>query len=103
LTGVQKSGRIGHKEFTPLFTMKNKMIVVAMFSPFLMMTPTFAQYYQQAQYNPGTVVTNSNQPVIVPPTVIMPQEQHSSKKSCRQNVIDLFLFRWSTTAGDCTP
>jgi hypothetical protein len=82
--------------------MKNKMIVVAMFSPFLMMTPTFAQYHQQAQYNPGTVVTNSNQPVIVPPTVIMPTDQNASKKSCRQNVIDLFLFRFSTTAGDCT-
>lgn len=64
--------------------------------------PSFAQTYAP-QYNPGTVVTNSNQPVIVPPTVIMPAEQNSSKKSCRQNVIDLFLFRWSTTAGDCTP
>jgi len=79
------------------------MIAVAMFSPFLFVNSAFAQYYQQAQYNPGTVVTNSNQPVIVPPTVIMPSEQNSSKKSCRQNVIDLFLFRWSTTAGDCTP
>jgi hypothetical protein len=83
--------------------MKNKMIVVAMFSPFLFVNQAFAQYYQQAQYNPPTIVSNSSQPIIVPPTVIMPSDQNASKKSCRHSVVDLFLFRVSTTSGDCTP
>ena len=74
-----------------------------MFSPFLFVNAAFAQYYQQAQYNPGTIVTNSNQPVIVPPTVIMPGEQNSSKKSCKENVVNLFLFSIRSTSGDCTP
>ena len=82
--------------------MKNEMILVTMLSPFLFVNSSFAQYYQQAQYNPGTIVTNSNQPVVVPPTVIMPGENNASKKSCRESVIDLFLFSIRNTSGDCT-
>jgi hypothetical protein len=83
--------------------MKNEMILVAMLSPFLFVNSAFAQYYQQAQYNPGTIVTNASQPVVVPPTVIMPGEHNASKKSCKESVIDLFLFSIRNTSGDCTP
>ena len=82
--------------------MKNKMILVTMLTPFLFVNSAFAQHYHQAQYNPGTIVTNSNQPVVVPPTVIMPSEQNASKKSCRESMIDLFLFSIRNTSGDCT-
>ena len=82
--------------------MKKTIVLMASLSSLFVSLPGFAQVYAP-QYNPGTVVTNSNQPVIVPPTVIMPPDQNSSKKSCKQNVIDLFLIRWSTMSGDCTP
>jgi hypothetical protein len=80
--------------------MRTNLIAVALFSPFLFVKPAFAQYYPQ--YNPPTIVTNSSQPVVVPPTVIMPSEQNASKKSCRESVIDLFLFSIRNTSGDCT-
>jgi hypothetical protein len=80
--------------------MRTNLIAVALFSPFLFVKPAFSQYYPQ--YNPPTIVTNSSQPVVVPPTVIMPSEQNASKKSCRESVIDLFLFSIRNTSGDCT-
>jgi hypothetical protein len=63
----------------------------------------FAQYYQP-QYNPPSFFSPGGgaSPVVVPPTVIMPGDQSSSKKSCRENVIDLFIISWRTTSGDCT-
>jgi hypothetical protein len=81
--------------------MKNNLIAVVLFSPFLFIKPAFSQYYPQ--YNPPTIVSNSSQPIVVPPTVIMPSEHNSSKKSCRESVIDLFLFSIRRTTGDCTP
>lgn len=79
--------------------MKNKIIAAAIFAPFVFASDVCAQY---AQYNPGTIVTNSNQPVIVPPTIINPPDYNASKKSCRESVIDLFLFTIRNTSGDCT-
>ena len=59
---------------------------------------------QQHQYHPPTIVAPPNQaPVVVPPTVIMAGDAGASKKSCRENVIDLLLFSWRTTSGDCNP
>ena len=72
-----------------------------------MNTPAFAYqpYYQQPQYNPPSFYSpgGNSSPVVVPPTVIMPGDTNSSKKSCRENVIDLFLISWRTTTGDCNP
>jgi hypothetical protein len=34
--------------------------------------------------------------------VINPPDMNASKKSCRENVIDLFLFSIRNTSGDCT-
>jgi hypothetical protein len=82
--------------------MKNNLIAVALFSPFLFIKPAFSQYYSQPQYNPPTIVSNSSQPIVVPPTVIMPSDQNASKKSCRESMIDLFLFSIRHTSGDCT-
>jgi hypothetical protein len=79
--------------------MKNKMIAVAMFSPFLFVNPVSAQY---AQYNPPTIVSNSSQPIVVPPSVVMAPEQNASKRSCKESMIDLFLFSIRHTSGDCT-
>jgi hypothetical protein len=79
--------------------MKNKMIALAVFSPFLFVNPSFAQY---AQYNQGTFMSTSGQPVVVPPTLVMAPEQNSSKKSCKESVVDLFLFTIRNTSGDCT-
>ena len=81
--------------------MKNNLIAVALLSPFLFIKPASAQYYPQ--YNPPTIVSNSSQPIVVPPTVIMPSDQNASKKSCRESMIDLFLFSIRHTSGDCTP
>jgi hypothetical protein len=46
--------------------------------------------------------------VVVPPTVITtsaptPIEHNSSKKSCKESMVDLFLFNVRRTTGDCTP
>jgi hypothetical protein len=81
--------------------MKNLMIAAALFSPLFFGNSTLAQYYQP-QYNPPTIVSNSSQPIVVPPTVIMPSDQNASKKSCRESMIDLFLFSIRHTSGDCT-
>jgi hypothetical protein len=80
--------------------MKTRVLLLAVIP--LMTLPASAQYYQQPQYHQGTIVTNPSQPVIVPPTVIMPNDQNASKKSCRESVIDLFLFTIRNTSGDCT-
>ena len=68
-------------------------------------TPVMAQtqYYGPSYYgSPGS------NPVVVPPTVIttnapVPLEHNSSKKSCKESIIDLFLFAIRRTTGDCTP
>lgn len=69
------------------------------------------QPYQQAQYIPTQYYPaqmmggGGSGPVIVPPTVINTQgyEHNSSKKSCKESVVDLFLFSVRRTTGDCTP
>jgi len=61
------------------------------------------QYYSSSYYaSPGAA------PVVVPPTVITtnapaPMEHNSSKKSCKESMVDLFLFSVRRTTGDCTP
>lgn len=61
------------------------------------------QYYSSSYYaSPGAA------PVVVPPTVITtnapaPLEHNSSKKSCKESMVDLFLFSVRRTTGDCTP
>jgi hypothetical protein len=76
-------------------------MILAAFS--FVTAPASAQYnqYHGASYysSPGT------SPVVVPPTVITTaaQEHNSSKKSCKESMIDLFLFSVRRTTGDCTP
>jgi hypothetical protein len=87
--------------------MKNLFIIFGLI-PFTA-TASFAQYYQpqyqQPQYNPPSFFSPGGgaAPVVVPPTVITTSAPESSKKSCRENVIDLFLISWRTTTGDCNP
>ena len=62
-----------------------------------------SQYYPPTYYGGG-----NNAPVVVPPTVIntappKTYEHNSSKKSCKESEIDLFLFGIRRTTGDCTP
>jgi len=61
--------------------------------------------YVPTQYYPAQMMGGGGSPVIVPPTVINTQgyEHNSSKKSCKESVIDLFLFSVRRTTGDCTP
>jgi hypothetical protein len=63
------------------------------------------QLAQLTQYYPAQMMAGGGAPVIVPPTVINTQgyEHNSSKKSCKESVIDLFLFSVRRTTGDCTP
>lgn len=66
-------------------------------------SPAMAQYY-----NPSYFASPGSAPVVVPPTVITttpptPVEHNSSKKSCKESMIDLFLFSVRRTTGDCTP
>lgn len=65
--------------------------------------PSFAQYNQY--YNPSFYSSPGGNPVVVPPTVITTTaaEHNSSKKSCKESMIDLFLFSVRRTTGDCTP
>jgi hypothetical protein len=67
-----------------------------------MVTPVFAQYHQ---YHNPSFHSGGGTPVVVPPTVITttPQEHNSSKKSCKESMVDLFLFSVRRTTGDCTP
>lgn len=62
-------------------------------------------YGPQAQYHSPSFFQGGGAPVVVPPTVITTQgyEHNSSKKSCKESVIDLFLFSVRRTTGDCTP
>ena len=79
--------------------MKPLLLVLAI--PF-MSSPAFAQH----QYNaPSYYSSPGTSPVVVPPTVITTSspEHNSSKKSCRESEIDLFLFSVRRTTGDCTP
>ena len=79
------------------------MKIFTMFVTFLVTSsPVMAQYHQY--HNPSFYSSPGNSPVVVPPTVITtsPQEHNSSKKSCRESMIDLFLFSVRRTAGDCT-
>ena len=63
----------------------------------------------QSQYYPPNYYGGGNStPVVVPPTIInnappRTYEHNSSKKSCRESEIDLFLFGIRRTTGDCTP
>lgn len=68
-----------------------------------MVSPAFAQYHQY--HNPSYYSSPGNSPVVVPPTVITTSaiEQNSSKKSCKESMVDLFLFSVRRTTGDCTP
>ena len=62
--------------------------------------------YMPTQYYPAQMMGGGGgSPVIVPPTVINTQgyEHNSSKKSCKESVIDMFLFSVRRTTGDCTP
>jgi len=61
-----------------------------------------AQYYNTQYHSPSYFSSPGASPVVVPPTVITPGEQNSSKRSCRESVIDLFLFSMRRTSGDCT-
>ena len=64
---------------------------------------TFAQY-MPTQYYPAQMMGGGGSPVVVPPTIVNTQYEHnSSKKSCKESVIDLFLFSVRRTTGDCTP
>jgi hypothetical protein len=70
------------------------------------MAPVQAQQHQY--YNPSYYSSPSSAPVVVPPTVITtsapaPIEHNSSKKSCKESMVDLFLFNVRRTTGDCTP
>lgn len=69
----------------------------------LMVLPAFAQYNQY--HNPSYFSSPGSSPVVVPPTIITTNaaEHNSSKKSCRESMIDLFLFSVRRTTGDCTP
>lgn len=61
--------------------------------------------YMPTQYYPAQMMMGGGAPVVVPPTVINTQgyEHNSSKKSCKESVIDMFLFSVRRTTGDCTP
>lgn len=72
----------------------------------LTVSPAMAQYHQY--YNPSYFASQGSSPVVVPPTVITtapqtPVEHNSSKKSCKESMVDLFLFSVRRTTGDCTP
>ena len=68
----------------------------------LAVSPALAQYQY---HNPSYFSSPGNSPVVVPPTVITTAgvEHNSSKKSCKESMIDLFLFSVRRTTGDCTP
>jgi hypothetical protein len=57
------------------------------------------------QYYPPSFYTAQQAPIVVPPTVINSQvpEYNASKKSCKESVVELFLFSIRRTTGDCTP
>ncbi len=61
--------------------------------------------YMPTQYYPAQMMGGGSSPVIVPPTIVNTQgyEHNSSKKSCKESVVDLFLFSVRRTTGDCTP
>jgi len=60
--------------------------------------------YMAPQYYPAQMMGGGGSPVIVPPTIVNTQYEHnSSKKSCKESMIDLFLFSVRRTTGDCTP
>lgn len=63
---------------------------------------------QQQYYSPSYYASPGASPVVIPPTVITtnapaPLEHNSSKKSCKESMVDLFLFSVRRTTGDCTP
>jgi len=79
------------------FIMKLRMILAMI--PFVAL-PVAAQHYY-----PPTFYASHQSPVVVPPTIIntQSQEHNSSKKSCKESVVELFLFSIRRTTGDCTP
>jgi len=77
--------------------MKSIVIMTALLT---MPLAASAQYY-----NPSYFSSPGNAPVVVPPTVITtnPVNPNESKKSCKESMVDLFLFSVRRTTGDCTP
>jgi len=71
----------------------------------IMMVPFVALPGLAQQYYPSTYYASAQAPIVVPPTVINTQipEHNSSKKSCKESIIELFLFSIRRTTGDCTP
>jgi hypothetical protein len=66
--------------------------------------PVLTAQYMAPQYYPAQMMGGGGSPVIVPPTIVNTQYEHnSSKKSCKESMIDLFLFSVRRTTGDCTP
>ena len=82
------------------FIMKRTFLLTALLASPI---PALAQYTQYQ--NPSYFSSPGAAPVVVPPTVITTsaQEQNSSKKSCKESMVDLFLFSIRRTTGDCTP
>ena len=76
-----------------------KLAVLLTIIPFVALPVAAQQYY------PSTFYAAQQTPIVVPPTVINSQvpEHNSSKKSCKESVIELFLFTVRRTTGDCTP
>jgi hypothetical protein len=77
----------------------------AFFTIAMVASPVLAQ---SQYYGPSYYGSPGSNPVVVPPTVIttsapVPIEHNSSKKSCKESMIDLFLFAIRRTTGDCTP
>lgn len=78
--------------------------LAAAFTIAILATPVLAQ---AQYYGPSYYGSSGGNPVVVPPTVITtnapaPIEQNSSKKSCKESIIDMFLFAIRRTTGDCT-
>jgi len=72
---------------------------------FIGMIPFVALPVLAQQYYPPSFYAAQQTPIVVPPTVINTQQQeyNSSKKSCKESVVELFLFSVRRTTGDCTP
>jgi hypothetical protein len=83
----------------PFIIMYRRIALVALINALTI--PVYG--YGYPSYNSGNYYASPNSaPVVVPPTVINPPDMNASKKSCRENVIDLFLFSIRNTSGDCT-
>lgn len=81
--------------------MKKVILAVAMLTAPLSASAQYHPQYQPAQY----FHSSGASPVVVPPTVIntTAPNPNESKKSCKESMVDLFLFSIRRTTGDCTP